>query len=275
MKTIVGIAVAAVLSIGAANAAITSPGAGAGELIEFVVDNTTGTVYARGTQISETTILPASALLSGGPTGAYASAAPPVSPGATFAPIGPDGNLTTFLAQNTGHDSFSFGLLSAGQNTGGATGFTPGASVVEFTSPQSLAASNLIVPSGSLIQSNVASVQSTVTQLNTILAAAPGSSADVSGKFTSTSNEFNTYSDQIILTSALGTQVNLYAATGNSGKATTGQLYTAGLVTMLANGTLEQVVPTPLPAAVWLLGSGLLGLAGVGRRRNANATANA
>jgi hypothetical protein len=37
---------------------------------------------------------------------------------------------------------------------------------------------------------------------------------------------------------------------------------------MLADGTLEAVGgAVPLPGAVWLLGSGLLGLAGIGRRR--------
>jgi hypothetical protein len=40
-------------------------------------------------------------------------------------------------------------------------------------------------------------------------------------------------------------------------------------VTLNANGTLTVVNPAavPIPAAAWLLGSGLLGLAGIGRRR--------
>lgn len=37
--------------------------------------------------------------------------------------------------------------------------------------------------------------------------------------------------------------------------------------TLAANGDLQYVAPVPLPAAVWLLGSGLLGLLGVGRRK--------
>jgi hypothetical protein len=41
----------------------------------------------------------------------------------------------------------------------------------------------------------------------------------------------------------------------------------------LANGTVTidytyNATPTPIPAAAWLLGSGLLGLAGIRRRKN-------
>jgi hypothetical protein len=274
MKTIVGIAVAAALSVGAAHAAINPPGAGQGELVEWVIDNTTNQVYARGLQIDETAVLPASSLVT--PT-AYAAVAPgPVSTGTTFQTVAPDANLTTFLAQNGGHDSFSFGILGAGKATGGATGTNPGAIVVEFTSPLSIAASNLNVPSGTGIQTAVNSVSGTIGTINSVLGAssAPGTSGNVSSQFSPTSPEFALYSNTTAV-AAFGTDVNLYAITGNNSKSQIGQLYTAGEVTMLANGTLESVggspppPPVPLPAAIWLLGSGLLGLAGVGRRRAA------
>jgi hypothetical protein len=62
--------------------------------------------------------------------------------------------------------------------------------------------------------------------------------------------------------------MNLYAMTGNSSAAAAGQVYTGGLVTLTSTGTLEAAgAPVPLPAAIWLFGSGLLGLAGIGRRR--------
>ena len=267
MKTIVGIAVAAALSIGAAHASITGPGTGQGELIEWVVDTTTNHVYARGIGVDETTILPAASIISD--SNAYGALQAPVSTGTTLPTITADSALTTFLAQNGGHDSFSFGILAAGSATGGATKQVPGASVVEFTSPLSVAASNLNVPSGTSIASLVTSVGATVNTLNSTLQGA--NSGDVSGQFSPGSTEFALYSSNITLTSALGTDVNLYAITPNNSKPLAGQLYTAGLVTMTADGTLEEVgntSPVPLPAAVWLLGSGLLGLAGVGRRRS-------
>jgi hypothetical protein len=273
MKTIVGIAVAAALSVGAANAAINPPGAGQGELIEWVVDNTTNQVYARGIQVDETSILPASAIQS---TATYAGSTPPVATGTTLPTITADSNLTTFLAQNGGHDSFSFGILGAGTATGGATKQNPGASVVEFTSPQSILASNLNVPGGSTIGGLVGNVLATANTINSVIGttSAPGTSGNVSSQFSPTSAEFNLYSASIAAVAPVGTDVNLYAITGNSSKASAGQLYaTSEEVTMLANGTLESVGGTssvPLPAAVWLLGSGLLGLAGVGRRRSAS-----
>ena len=67
----------------------------------------------------------------------------------------------------------------------------------------------------------------------------------------------------------LGTTANLYYMTGGGGIASkttnvleaTASLSSSGLT--LTGGT----VTTPLPAAVWLFGSGLLGLAGVARRK--------
>jgi hypothetical protein len=69
---------------------------------------------------------------------------------------------------------------------------------------------------------------------------------------------------------ALGTAANLYDLTGN-GTTSNLQSYLLGTVTVSANGTITNIAPAPvpLPAAVWLLGSGLLGLFGVGRRRAA------
>jgi hypothetical protein len=51
------------------------------------------------------------------------------------------------------------------------------------------------------------------------------------------------------------------------------QSYILGSATLGADGTLtitgNSTAPVPLPAAVWLFGSGLMGLVGVSRRRKA------
>jgi len=71
---------------------------------------------------------------------------------------------------------------------------------------------------------------------------------------------------------APGASLNLYALTGNGGNGQV-QSYLLGTnLKMAADGTLSVGgAAVPLPAAVWLFGSGLLGLIGVGRRRTAAA----
>ena len=67
--------------------------------------------------------------------------------------------------------------------------------------------------------------------------------------------------------------ITLYGMTGN-GTTLAVQTYILGTASVAANGTLTltgngTTSPVPLPAAVWLFGSGLLGLVGVSRRRKA------
>jgi hypothetical protein len=72
---------------------------------------------------------------------------------------------------------------------------------------------------------------------------------------------------------APGSSVDLYGVTGNNSVGTV-QSYVLGQLTLGTDGSLsltQSSAPVPLPAAVWLLGSGLLGLAGIGRRRTASA----
>jgi hypothetical protein len=74
-----------------------------------------------------------------------------------------------------------------------------------------------------------------------------------------------------IATSGLGTSSTFYLLTApsQSGGAavTTKALFTATLTS--AGLSYSNIVTTPIPPAVWLLGSGLLGFAGVMRRRSA------
>jgi hypothetical protein len=70
------------------------------------------------------------------------------------------------------------------------------------------------------------------------------------------------------------TAITLYGMTGDNSTTTAVQSYILGTVSLATNGTLQfskngGTSPVPLPAAVWLFGSGLLGLVGVSRRRKA------
>lgn len=72
---------------------------------------------------------------------------------------------------------------------------------------------------------------------------------------------------------AIGSSIALYGVTGNGGTGTV-ESYILGSAKLSSNGTLTltgngTTAPVPLPAAVWLFGSGLMGLVGVSRRRKA------
>jgi hypothetical protein len=271
-KILVGLAVAAALTGGMAQAAITNPGAGTGEVIELVVDNNNGQVYARGTEVTFDQVLPTGALQS---STSYPVGTPPIPTGFTFAPIKADGALQTFLAQDGGSDTFSYALIGAGQNLGNASPQLgpnkPGGNVMEFTSLNTVAAGNLTVMTGTAVSNAVAAVKTDVTTLNGIIGGNPGdgTSANVSAQFNGNTSAFvQLYGNNTPVLASLGQDMNLYAMTGNGSPSAAGQVYTGGLVEMLSNGTLEAVgAAVPLPGAVWLFGSGLLGLAGIRRRR--------
>jgi hypothetical protein len=86
------------------------------------------------------------------------------------------------------------------------------------------------------------------------------------------SNASNWYSNgPTNLVNGLGTSATLFGVTGDS-VISTNLVKTSvlGNVTLTAAGlvfTSATTAPVPLPAAIWLLGSGLLGLFGIGRRK--------
>jgi hypothetical protein len=74
-------------------------------------------------------------------------------------------------------------------------------------------------------------------------------------------------STAVISTAALNGSLTLYALTSGTPSSATN---TGEVITLTSTGfSVTGGVTTPLPAAAWLLGSGLLGLIGVGRRRQA------
>jgi hypothetical protein len=77
-------------------------------------------------------------------------------------------------------------------------------------------------------------------------------------------------SGNVTTTGIGGTAVDLYKETASGIKGTNPGTETAVLAVSLTSGGLvfSSLTPVPVPAAVWLLGSGLLGLAGVARRKS-------
>jgi hypothetical protein len=79
------------------------------------------------------------------------------------------------------------------------------------------------------------------------------------------------------ITGLLGASLSYFTATVNGAFAGDASTFSqiAGTWSLGNDGTLTwntAAAVVPVPAAIWLLGSGLLGLVGVGRRRNSNAS---
>jgi hypothetical protein len=193
-----------------------------------------------------------------------------------------DANLQTFLGKyQTGYT-----LLWAVEGAG-TTGTAPAPYVVS-TGPTSLTAATATFAAGNgqLLKSYPAGFIPSVN--NYINGSATANSTSFVGADTSanTGNYFDPTktgaaagaadwfgASSYVNATGLGTVATLYtlsaAGTGNNNPTTlTADLGVSLTSTGLVYSALNNNNTVPLPAAVWLLGSGLLGLAGVGRRKN-------
>jgi hypothetical protein len=284
MKTLVRFAVAGALLAGFATAQAQSlPSSGSADLWLFVADTTAGTTFAEQlTGQSLSSLLPTSSLA---PSATVTELSTVTSANFT---VGPSAALTSFLA-GAGSDTLEWAVDGAqypSVTTKSKTTTAPGgildlSSFVETPSVDSkmsgLAFGNLqTIAAGfggdiGYLSSSGYTAGGTVYKQKL-----GGGTVDVWGTATGdaggSTDLYGQGPDQA--GTALGTATTLYGLTGNGG---TGELqsYVLGTnLTLSANGTLSissgtTTPPVPLPAAVWLFGSGLLGLIGVGRRRAA------
>ena len=279
MKNLVRFAVAGAMLAGFATAQAQSlPSTNNADLWLFVADTTTGTTFAEdlGSSASINKLLPASSLQL---AGTDFSNNQPVAVNGTSVNIAASGALSTFLG-SVGSDNIEWAVEGAQYPTSvnaKAATEAPGGIIVLASEPT--------IQGTQLAQGGFGGIQLIAGSFNNDLAYVNGSgitlktSAGTSvvnvwgagtGDIGGSVNLYGDGPDQSGI--GLGQSVSLFGITGNGTK---GQFQTYDLgdnLTLSANGTLSvssATSPVPLPAAVWLFGSGLLGLLGVGRRRAA------
>jgi hypothetical protein len=260
MNTLIKLGVAGSLALGslAAQASIVVPSSSTpGDLVLFADifnGSTLVATYAGDTGVSVTSVI----------NGTLAS-------GTKFS----DANLTSFLAQATTGTTVDWmvggaGALNAGSPTYGVTS-TGGTFNATITSQNG---SSLTTWSGTL-----------ASQLNTINGLINGSGKSLLGKDDSsfgigflpfqTSTDLSNWGGGTgevatagLTTSGPGSLIYaLTAANPLGAPASVVQSYDASFTSSGLTFSAASTAPVPVPAAVWLLGSGLLGLAGVARRK--------
>lgn len=273
-KLTVAAAVASILLAGgAAHAAAIVPNTGDGSLIFFVTDLTTHQTYADVLTQDVNSYFSVTQATVPTPTNGIVNI---INGDAGFSVgLGGDSVLTNFLTA-AGSDPLSYGIIGGAYSGSLGSGQRPTGKVriVATSQVQSSVLTNL---ESQIVNATPSGLNVDVNSLNLNLGGANSTNQGVFGTTQSAGGTaLNLYAGGLDMTGLTGvtpgSAVTLYGVTGNGtagGSTTAFSLGTA--IFSLANDTLTFTgnggAPVPLPAALWLLGSGLLGLAGVGRRR--------
>jgi hypothetical protein len=271
MNSLVKVAVAGVLTLAASGAfaAVSAPWTGSSDLLLVVENATTHTAYALDTGVSLDSLLPTGSLVSGASLNTSIAAA--------NKSISASSALQSFLAANPA--SGDLWTLEGGQYAGGGNATStngnskaPGAAKAVFTS------ANGTATNANVLTKNLTGLEPFLNGLNSDIVQSTGglfplttASETSAGSVSVGAESRYGFWSNLDFASLGGTAMQLF---GFSGNGTTGKLqsYILGTATLDASGNLTIAgTPStvPLPAAVWLFGSGLLGLFGVSRRRTA------
>jgi hypothetical protein len=272
-----------VLAVGALAVASTSafadislPNAGNGELTLVVIDQVTQTTYVRGLGLTIDQIATTAQLQAADATYSAGSTAFNVP---TAFNLSADSNLQAFLT-TAGSDSVTWSVVGGGvTGTGNVTGVKR-----YVTTSAALSATEIAsVTTNAKITSNYSNLQAYDSAFSGSIQNANGGdttlhnmqSAPSTGLTSGQLGTYQTWNGALTSTNqvALGSTANFYllsSAQGTTG--TAARVYQLSGLTLSSGGTLTggPAGPvTPIPAAFWLLGTGLAGLVGIGRRKNA------
>jgi hypothetical protein len=251
------------------------PNSGTSDLWVFVTDPATSQTFALDTDETVTSLVPTSPTATGGTT------AVPVTTGAFSIT---SSALASFISGSTDESALQVAFLAANYNTASPSNSanqTAGKEwVIESDNGLVSKTTGLNFNSMSVIAGgfNGDATYLTQTATNTYNSGgtafpwsdgtATGSvfNPNVTGNAGGSSSLYGQGASQLGV--GLGQNVPLYAITGGNGTSNV-FAYLLGNASVSLTGVVSDVAPVPLPAAVWLFGSGLLGLVGVGRRRAA------
>jgi hypothetical protein len=275
MKNILRFAVAGALMAGYATAQAQSlPSTGSSDLWLFVSDQAAKTTFSEDTGISLNSLMSA-------PFTATAGTLNNSKP-ASFS-LAASTALTNYInAANTAGHTLEWAVLgdqypSVGPND--PSNRVPGAAIAVFDTPSSITTGNS--KAASLTNGNVGTIGGgfegdlqtqvgTYTAGGTVYALGDVNVSvwgEAQGNTGGSTNLYGQGLDQGGLGLGTGT-ANLYGLTGNNNAGKEQSYLLGNNLSLSSTGTLS-VGTVPLPAAVWLFGSGLLGLIGVGRRKAA------
>jgi hypothetical protein len=273
MNILLKSAVAGALALSASGAfALGTPAMNSSDLVLIVQDVTKNTTYAYDTGVDIDSVFQTSGLHTG--------AVMDTTQSGLSKTINATSMLSSFLAA-AGSDTIGWTIEASQYNGGTPTtnstlgnSHAPGAAKAIFTSM--IGTTNNGVLAGKVL----GSLTNFGTNLNSSLNSGEGADGlglqPLQSATESTSASYNAGAATkygfigVNDLGATGTSYQLFGFTGNNTAAVL-QSYILGSATLSANGTLtikgNSAAPVPLPAAVWLFGSGLMGLVGVSRRR--------
>jgi hypothetical protein len=274
MNSLVKTAVAGALALGATSAfAVGLPSTNNSDLILYVdaltSSGTSAGVYAVDTNISLSSLMPG-----GFVTGAANNKTAFAGTSATVTTAG----LSSFIASKTGAGDSIAWTVEGGQFDGStsatATNFNsvnPGSALAIFASPSLTAAlPNASTATTGTMYSFLNGLQKdlTIGGLTGLKTASETTGTEQSSP--PAPSKYGFFGGPDLATTG-SSAIDLFGFTGGGVNGGTLQSYILGNATLSAAGVLQinpnSASAVPLPAAVWLFGSGLMGLVGVSRRR--------